>query len=58
MMSDQQIGDVRINTENEQDLRYWAVQLHITCHELKEAIQTSGTKVASKIEAYIQKHKA
>jgi hypothetical protein len=53
-MMQEMTKDNRINTESIDELKFWAVQLHVTIDELLETIKELRTNRVSKVEEHIQ----
>ncbi len=53
-MNQEMKQDRKINIEDDNELRFWAVQLHVTRHELLDVIKQLGTNAVSRVEGHIE----
>lgn len=53
-MNQEMKQDRKINIEDNNELRFWAVQLHVTRHELLDVIKQLGTNAVSRVKGHIE----
>jgi hypothetical protein len=53
-MNQEMKQDRKINIEDDSELRFWAVQLHVTRHELLDVIKQLGTNAVSRVKGHIE----